>query len=220
MRLQTEIAEISSRKVSRPSPTNNGTGSMSTYYLQKLLKVTQDRTSQKNEGPTGRPRLNSKMKPNAAQSFTHFDKAADDLARLKDRDLKGKLNVSQRVDPSSPFLSNASKEYLTPTKPAKQDADREALLGIGQSDAAYDRLRKGADLKESPFKGCSKSYYLQPSSPFSDRAGSSSNNSSAREGDYSGIESKSKTKEVETAQEDKGVIDKFSKWIKRIGPKY
>jgi hypothetical protein len=55
--------------------------SVSTLDLQRLLEVTQDRTSEKNERPTSNPQLNSKMKRNMAQSFTYFDKEADDRAR-------------------------------------------------------------------------------------------------------------------------------------------
>jgi hypothetical protein len=218
------MVEISSRKSSKASPSGSGTGSMSSYYLQKLINVTQDRSGQKDDQTSVRPRKPLKTNPFGSLSMRVHETNQEPQARFRDKEAAIKNNSLLKeeviIAPSSPTIQKGQNTHITPTKHQNFDIEDKFIRKGNYFEGFQDRPKKSGEGKESAFKGTSKSYYLPGSSPYSDKDIGSLNNSSSKDGDYSGIESKAKTKEFDGSTEDKGMIDKFSKWIKRIGPKY
>lgn len=208
----------------KSSPNGSGAGSMSSFYLQKLLSVTQDRSGNKDEIPTGRQRKSSKINPFGPLSTSMHDVnlSSHDLFRQKETTTKPiSLLSSEGSNTQNNQLGLKIKSAQKPqVKVQNFEHLPQSANNLGYFGGLPDRSKRSSETKDHFMKISSKSYYLPVSSPHSEKGMGSLNNSASKEGDYSGIESKPKIKDFESNQDDKGMIDKFSKWIKRLGPKY
>lgn len=193
---------------------------MSSYYLQKLINVTQDREEIKQESQFARPRKTFKANVYAQSSISLQDASLGSLSRQRDKELSLKNRPSNKDEllPVAVSPSNSKKAISEPVP--KKDVKSAIGKHPPEShylDSHYDRLSRGPNSRESASKGSSKSCYLTTSAPLSDCGAKGGVHSSYTEGDYSGIESKPKTVPPDDQQKDTGVIDKFSKWFMRLG---
>lgn len=219
-KLQNEIVELSSKVTDKPTSTGMGSGSMSSYYLQKLLTVTQDRSGNKKNPVNLSLNSANKESPKQIRSFLQpksanvFGKSSILTASPLVSALK--LDRSRHGDTGNK-LAEATQAGKLPPKLSVQSQEAYGLSPFHLSRTKTQISPEGS--KKQGMAALNKSYTLGIS-PDSENGKPPKKLNKSGHGDYSFVEGSSKSKQPTETESDPGVIDKFSKWIKRIGPKY
>lgn len=219
-KLQTEIAEISSKVTEKPSGGGIGGGSMSSFYLQKLLNVTQDRSGKKSSPENRSPKSSVKDASSQSKSFMQ-QKTLNVFGKSKGFNISPtKAYIDAESEGSGYSIQIQGQIKSEPRPVVKHNTQAQDAYGVSQLSLLKHKSQINRDSQTRlAMIGLNKSYTMGMS-PCSEGGKSSKCASNNGYGDYSFVEGSSKNIEIVENESDLGVIDKFSKWIQRIRPKY